>query len=282
MTRNSLGTKILVGAGLAVAFALTLSSAAPAQVTEKSLSLGTAPLVIVDNVNGPIHVVGDGGAQVRFTATESNPDHASDVHLDVTQTADSVKLYVDGPFRCGDEGTRRCDHWSDDWDDASHRVRFDFELHVPANARLDLKTVNHGDIEVESVAGDYTIHNINGGVDIEQMGGSGTANTINGALKASFRTNPRGPSDFGSLNGAVSLYFQPSLNANLTYKTLNGSVYSDFPVTPVASNLPTTESRDGHMIVFRRGRTTAARIGAGGPVFALHTLNGNIYIHQAK
>lgn len=282
MNQDSLAFKLLIGVALAAAFVLTLSSAGMAQVTERSLSLGAAPLVTVDNVNGPIHVVGDGGAQVRWVATESNPDNATDVHLDITQTGDSVKLFVDGPFRCGDDGTSRCDHWSRNWDDASSHVRFDFELHVPANARLDLKTVNHGDIRVEGVAGDFTINNINGGVDLEQMAGSGHADTLNGPMKASFRSNPRGACDFGSLNGSVSLYFQPGLDANLTYKTLNGAVYSDFEVIPVATDVPASKSRDGHMIVFRRGQASAARVGNGGPAFALHTLNGNIYLHEIK
>ncbi|HXE31580.1 MAG TPA: hypothetical protein VN515_07250 [Terriglobales bacterium] len=281
MDHDSVATKLLVGAALAIAFALTFSAASSAQVTERSFTLGATPLITVDNVSGPIDVVGDGGSAVRLTATETNPDNATNVHLDITQSSDSVKLYVDGPFRCGsDHSTGRCDHWGDNWDDASSRVRFAFELHVPAGSRLDLRTVNHGDVTVRNVGGAFTIRNVNGAIKLDGLGAAGSATTVNGSLSAAFRSNPGGNCDFGSVNGSVSLYFQPGLNADLTYKTLNGSVYSDFAVSPRA--MPTSSSRDGNMIVFRRGRESAGRIGSGGAQLNLHTVNGSIYVHQQK
>jgi hypothetical protein len=255
--------------------ASTLALTAPAQVTEKTFTLGPSPHITVDNVNGPIHVVGDGGSEVRLTATESNPDNATDVHLEVTPSADALELYVDGPFR------HEHHHWSDD-DDHDQRVVFSFELHVPANASLELSTVNHGDINVEDTAGDFKVENINGAVTLTGISGSGHAYALNRPLKVNFRANPRGNSFFGSLNGKVDLYFQAPLNANLKYKTFNGSVYSDFDVAPIANPEPVSESRNGSMIVYRRGQFTSGRAGSGGPTLTLDGFNGNIYLHSAK
>jgi len=304
ISRSETATKLLIGAGLAAAFALTLASGASAQrrfgrdlpitaapqVTQKTFTLGAAPLVAVDNVTGPITVVGDGGGAVRFTATETIAARSQDalaqaqrdVHLDVTQTGDSLKLYVDGPFRCGGhDATTRCDHWGRHWNNPGYEVRFDFELHVPAAAKLDLRTVNGGDVAARDVSGDYQVHNVNGGVNLAGLAGSGEASTVNGSVSAAFRANPRAASTFSSVNGKISLYLQSGLNADLSYHTVNGSVYSDFPVAPQPVAGAASE-REGHMIVFRRGRTSSARVGNGGPALSLRTVNGSIYLHQVK
>ncbi|HWG38658.1 MAG TPA: hypothetical protein VN690_13170 [Terriglobales bacterium] len=306
--RHILLESCLVRAALAAALALTLQPGAaaqqmrressrwnvqlPDQVTSKTLDAGSAPLVTVDNLTGPITVTADGGNQIRFTATETvyadsqqaAADAQRDVHLDVTPASDRLTLFVDGPFRCGDDGhtSSKCgDHWSWHWDNPGYEVRFAFELHVPQGARLDLRTVNGGDIAASGTRGDFAVRNVNGGVDLEQMAGSGQATTVNGPVTASFTANPRTDCLFRSVNGKLSLYFPASLGADLSYKTVNGSVYSDFAVRAESSAAPVSESRNG-MRVIRSSRESRGRIGAGGPQIALNTVNGSIFIHERK
>lgn len=274
MNRTDLITKLLVGAGLAAAFALTLSSASPAQTTGNTYQMGAAPLIMVDNVSGSITVAGDGGNQVRYTAVETNPDNAKNVTLQVTTTNDSLKLYVDGPFRHGTWG----DDWDNEHDRAAERVKFDFELHVPAGARVELRSVN-GKVSDTDTRGGFRVRTVNGAVDLEQMAGAGTAQTVNGSVTAGFASNPSEACRFSTVNGKLSLYLPSSLNANVNYHTMNGSVYSDFEVQPLASQ--PDESRRDHMIVIRRGQSRG-RIGNGGPELTLSTLNGNIYLHESK
>ena len=292
MTQRELETKITAAAGLALVFALTLSAAAQPrprrdwdyrsqpQVTQRTLSLGAAPRIVVDNITGPIIVTGDGGTQVSFTATETIRARSQaalargerEVKLDVTPGADGLKLYVDGPFRCGGG----CVHW----DNPSYEPEFTFVLHVPRGSSVDLRTVNGGAVRASGVAGHFRVRNVNGGIELADMGGSGDASTVNGAVVARFARNPGGNCRFRTVNGKVSLYLRPGLNADLRLNTLNGDVYSDFATTPVAAR--GTAGREGRMIVFRRGRMTAARIGAGGPTLTLRTLNGNIFLHETK
>jgi hypothetical protein len=257
--------KNLLIASLALTFTLT----AAAQVTEHTYSLGSSPRISVDNVNGPIRVIGDGGTQVRFTATESNPDRVADVHLDVTQSSDGLELYVDGPFR-------HRHGWFDD--ERENRVKFTFELHVPAHATVDLKTVNDGAVQVDGVAGEYKAVNVNGDVTLTNASGYGIAKTVNGAIHAAYSANPTQDSDFTSVNGDISVYLQPSLNAGVKYTTVNGDVYTDFNM-----DLQRSGSQAGeHMIVFSRRRASGGQIGQGGPLLSFRTVNGSIYIHKAK
>lgn len=276
MSRNDWMIKLLVCAGLAGAFALTLSSASTAQTTARTLELGPAPLITVDNVNGPITVTGDGGSQVRFTADEDNPYHATDVKLEVTTTSNSLELYVNGPFRCQHDDI--CDHGDHE---AADRVQFRFELHVPAGASVDLRTVNHGSVTVSGVRGGFRVRNVNGGIALDGMAGAGQATTVNGPVEAHFAANPGGDCSFRTVNGKISLYLPPGLNADLSYRTLNGGIYSDFAVAPLAGAAPTAE-REGMRVIYRRGQATASRVGAGGPQLHLETVNGDIFLHEQK
>jgi len=297
MNRDNLQTKLLMAGACAAAFFLTLSSAqaqtarhhrtgydftAPDQVTQRSFSLGSAPLVKVDNINGPVTVVADGGAEIRLTATESISAESQglvaqaqrEVKLQVDQTSDSVDIYPDGPFRCHNQ--QNCD-----WHNPGYETSFAFELHVPANSRVDLNTVNGGDISVSGVRGGFLVHNVNGSLDIENVAGAGEARTVNGRVKAVFAANPTGDCTFATLNGEMNIYFPAALNAVLRYKSFNGAVYSDFDVRPLAAS-STVSDRDNGRRVIRSNRFNRGQVGTGGPEITLDGFNGNVYIHRVR
>lgn len=309
-SRDSAATRLLVAAGLGAAFLLTLWAApsghvaddnytviGPQQTITKTFPLAGAevPSLDLNNVVGEIHVVGDAHNEIRMTAieqvraeTRSDLDEAAkEVHLDTSQDGNFVKVYADGPFRCGGG----CE-WGGEmhWHAPDYTARFDFELHVPANTSLILRTVTGGsaageasapDILVENTTGDFQLNDVNGGVTLTAVSGSGQVRTVNGPITAAFRENPRADVGFNTVNGAIHLYFQPGLSADVHFKTLNGNVFSDFDTTPQATAATATAESDG-LRLYRSGRNAvnSVRIGAGGPAISLTTVNGNIFIHK--
>src|ERR1700691_170855 len=240
---------------------------------------GSAPQkVIVDNVDGSIHVTGYAGNEVRLVAHKrlraDSPESAErarrDVKLDIAQEAGTVRFYVDGPFRCRDGGVH-IDR------DPGYEVKYDFELQVPQDTAIDLKTINDGEIKVEGVAGDYKVDNINGGVEMTELSGSGKVYALNGKVKVTFRENPRGKSSFGSLNGEVRVGFTPNLNADVRFKTFNGEVFTDYQVTYLPLPAAAAE-RHGMKYVYKSGEWSAVRVGQGGPELSFDAFNGNIRI----
>ena len=234
--------------------------------------------VIVDNVNGSIHVTGDAGSEVRLVAHKhlsADSEEAAararrEVTLEITQDGNTVQFYVDGPFRCRNGGVnfdRR----------QEYQVKYDFELQVPRDTATDLKTINDGEIRIESVAGDYKVDNINGGVEMTEVAGSGKVYALNGRVKVLFRENPRAKSSFGSLNGEVRVTFQPDLSADLRFKTFNGGVYTDFPVSYLPVPAAAAQRRDGKF-VYKSNDWSAVRVGHGGPELSFDAFNGNIRI----
>jgi hypothetical protein len=256
----------------------------PQIAVQKTFKVSGAPELLVNNISGPIHVIGDSSGEVRLTATEtvrgnSGSDIARakvEVHLDIKQEGNRILACVNGPFRHGSHfGNDACQGSSLRSEDNQYSVRFDFELHVPAATKVTLGTVDEGDIKVERVSGGFDLNNVNGRVELDAVSGGGNAKTVNGDVEATFAANPGADCSFSTVNGSVHMYFRTDLSAQLRYNSLNGDVYTDFPVAPVG------EARNG-VFAFRGGQFGSGQVGSGGPEIQVNTLNGNIFIHRAS
>ena len=267
---------------LRLILALAACAALPGQKLERTFP--GAQRVEVDNVWGSIRVTGYEGRDAQLSAVrtikadtdEQRRRAEEEVRLDMTEREGTVRLYVDGPFRC------QCRHGEEGWrdrDDLRYQVRYDFELRVPAGAALRLRTVNEGEIVVENTSGDYDLQNINGRIEMREVAGSGRVRSVNRPVRVVFRRNPAAASEFTSVNGEVELQFQPGLAADFRVKTLNGRVYCDFAVNPLAPRPAAAERREGRF-VYRADRYTGVRVGAGGPEIKLETINGTIRISE--
>ncbi|HEU4414254.1 MAG TPA: hypothetical protein VFT65_05680 [Candidatus Angelobacter sp.] len=255
------------------------------ETIRKSFNLtGVHKILEVDNIFGSIDVVGGTGDQVQLVVNKTISAESKDrmdaakkeVTLDITDQPDLLKLYVNGPFRCncqnGDSGG--CVNWHGD---SGYRVKMDFQLQVPRNIEVTLKTVNSGFVHVRGVTGNFSVHNVNGAIEMQDVAGSGIAKTVNGGVKVGFRENPRDKSDFGTINGNVELSFVHGLSADFRFKTMNGNVYSDFDMTSLPAEPAHAEQRGGKFI-FRSDRFTGGRIGSGGPEITAQNLNGDIRV----
>jgi hypothetical protein len=237
--------------------------------------------VDVDNVWGFVHVTGGSSDQVQLVAKKTIRAESKDklelakkdVTLDIGQQGNALTFYVNGPFRC------HCDCCANCREHQGYIVKYEFELQVPRDIDLTARTVNDGDVIVQNVAGQYSVHNVNGPVEMRDVAGSGDAKTVNGELKVLFRGNPQSNSSFASLNGDVDLYFLPKLSADLRFKTFNGAVFSDFEMAALPQRQPVEEHQNGKFI-FRADRYAGGRVAGGGPEIKVETLNGDIHIRE--
>jgi hypothetical protein len=234
----------------------------------------------VDNVNGSIDVTGYGGATVELVAyrkiraeSESRLAEArEEVVLDIREESDRILIYVEAPWRRSDGNVNYRG-----WDYHGYDVLFDFELRVPSRTDFTLKTVNHGDIDVEKMTGTFNVRNVNGDIDMREIAGAGDVSTVNGHVVVAFAKNPGEPVSFKTINGKVDVEFPEPLSASLRLKTMNGEVYADFPVKHVPQKVSVREKRNGRK-VYGNGDSFTVEAGAGGPELSFNTLNGDIYL----
>ncbi len=245
-----------------------------------TLSGGDARQLLVDNVDGFVHVTGVPGSAVRVSvAKRIQAESASamaeakrDVKLDLDQQGNRVRAFVDGPWRTGNGINYRGDDYY------SYRVTFDFEIQVPPEIELVVKTVT-GSIETRKTNGEFTVTGVNGGIDMQEVAGAGTVKTVNGPVKVGFTKNPAKSCEFRSVNGTLEVHFQPGLNADLQFRTLNGGIYTDFDVVtqPVTGS---TQNVDGKFLYRVDRRDMTARTGSGGPELKFDTVNGAIRLRS--
>ena len=166
----------------------------------------------------------------------------------------------------------------------SMRRAVDLTITVPVHTSLSLHTVNSGNISVTGVDGELDINNVNGEVTLTNVSGSAVAHALNGHVRATFNRIDQKPMAFSSMNGNIDVTFPASLKANLSMRTDNGEVFSDFDVKlePTAPQQTVEDGRPhGGTYRVKVDKTVRGTINGGGPEIQFKNFNGNIYIRKA-
>lgn len=104
----------------------------------------------------------------------------------------------------------------------------EFDIQVPRNTNLAVRTEAGGDIEVEGVEGDIAIESMNGEIKLRDIASSAVVNTMNGEISATFKHAPTKPVSLSSMNGEIDLRLPSTTKANLRMRTHNGSIRTNF------------------------------------------------------
>jgi hypothetical protein len=247
------------------------------------VAAGEPLVVVVRNINGPIHVIGHDGNSVEMRATETV---RGDLRADIERARAEMQLRTESEpgrvairvRRIGDDDDDRNRGWGWGWD--GYSIEYDIEVRVPRGAALEVATVNDGDVTVEDVNGEFKLSNVNGAVRLVRAGGSGSVQTVNGDVDVSFARAPREATSFKTVNGEVDVTFPSNLSAELAFRTMHGDVFTDFDVESVST--PPEARRDGGRYVLNTNRNSAFRVGAGGERHSFNTLNGDIFVRKAN
>jgi hypothetical protein len=136
-----------------------------------------------------------------------------------------------------------------------------YSVYVPAGVQVDVGTISGG-IGVADVSGAVKAETVNGKVQVAALDGPVTASSVNGSVSVAIDSlGGPGDIDLSTVNGSVTAQLPPSLQAQLSMETVNGSVHSDFDV----AGTDTSEHKE-----------IKGMIGSGGRRVALETVNGSV------
>jgi hypothetical protein len=155
---------------------------------------------------------------------------------------------------------------------------------VPRRSSLSLSTVNGSSISVSDVEGEVDVKNINGSVTLNHVAGSVVAHALNGRVLATFtRLDSQKPMAFSSMNGDIDVTLPADVKANLTLRTDNGGIYSDFDIPSTGPNAVLEENKGtGGRYRLKADKTVHATLNGGGQEIQIKNFNGNIYLRKAK
>ncbi len=159
----------------------------------------------------------------------------------------------------------------------------DLIIQVPSHSSLKLNTVNDGDIKVDQVDGEIEVNDINGAVSLNHVAGVVVAHALNGNVVVTLdRVDTNKPMSFSSLNGNIDVTLPLATKANISMKSDQGEIYSDFDMHLTSKSKANVEEKPGKGGQFRYHEESkmVGTLNGGGPEFQFKTFNGNIYIRK--
>ncbi len=253
-----------MGEGFSDSFNGPKRTAAPFKWTG---SLAAGKTFEVRGVNGPIRAVASSGSEIELvairTGRRSDPES---VRIEVVPHAAGVTVCAVYPSR-DDSRPNECRPGGARMNVRNNDVNVEFEIQVPRGVAFEGRTVN-GRIQAE-VDGRAAVSTVNGSIEVD-AGTLTEATTVNGSIQATVREGGGSSEDvkLSTVNGSVRLRLPEGLNADVSAKTVNGGITSDFDEIEVHKKWGP--------------RSAEGRLGRGGRDLALSTVNGGIRISKEQ
>ena len=259
------------------------------EVIKKELEVNNAAesSLVIKNVFGSIDVEGYSGRTIQIEVERSikaeNPSDLelgkAELQLKVSEQPNRVIIRPDAPYIEFDEDKLKY-RWCDNSYDLGYEHNLNIKVKVPNTMLIDVSTVNNGEVLVENTRGNFLkAENINGGITLNNITGKTKVNCINGPVTISYANNPNEPSEYYSLNGDINISYQKALSANISFKTMNGEMFTDFDINKQFTRTNKSIGK-GDKPRFKVEAQPVVQIGTGSVDFDFETLNGNVYIKK--
>ncbi len=213
--------------------------------------LAPGQLLVIRNLKGRVHVVrsADGAVHVQADG-QSRGARPEAVHLVSRNLANGVAV-------CAIWGTDdRCDEGgmssgnSSSWNMFKSGVNVNWEVALPAGARLDIRNVT-GNVTVEGASADVLVHAVTGAVDAASSAGSLELKTVTGSVTAR-ATGKLDRIQAKTVTGSAQVESPEDLAADVEMSVVTGGIRSEFPVTTTRLD---KKHLDGHVGAGAQGGT---------------------------
>jgi len=225
-------------------------------------------LLIFENPKGSIRVTGYEGdvlvatGTLRFSSTEKP---AGNVMHRIDQKAVDISAEVNGRninLMCRTTGKT-----------------VDFDIKVPRNFSLKLKSHDNGNVEIVNMNGEIEVENSNGDISLGNISGSAVLSSVYGKISAVFReVKPDSPMMFTSFEGDITVTLPETVSARLKLKSDKGQILSDFDIKP--ANRQSVVTKAENTLVYSLEDWIVGSINAGGPEYIIRSYNGNVVLKK--
>jgi hypothetical protein len=249
----------------------------------KTVRLGRNGRLELDNLSGDVEVTGNGGDDVKITATKRvhAPNESAGrgalnaIEIQVTDRAGVVSISAGptrGRFSSGE---------------------IDYIISVPTGTNLSLKTVS-GDVSVRNITGDLVVNSFSGDVvvgdarpraiEIELVSGDVSlekvdservhVKSVSGDIILTGKLAKTGRYDISTHSGDIQVIPEGNPGFDLEAATFSGDVSSDFGLRLGGGRNNLNPGDRGS----RRNNNIRGTVNDGGATLSLHTFSGDILI----
>ncbi|HET9705059.1 MAG TPA: DUF4097 family beta strand repeat-containing protein [Vicinamibacterales bacterium] len=190
------------------------------ETVDRTVALPSGGTVRLKTFSGRVKITGTSGDQVVIHAVRrASRERLNDIKLEVTTTGSTVEI---------DANHRLVERRND------NVVDTDFDIQLPARARLDIKTFS-APVTIVGVNGSQNIDGFSSDVTIESRefgeGNDIDVNTFSGDVRLHLPTSARGNIDFNSFSGRFESDLPVTMNSSSRRNfrgSLNGGGSGDF------------------------------------------------------
>lgn len=237
---------------------------------EKALPNGST--VSLHNLNGDVTVSPSTSGKVEVVGRkQGNRRYFDEITLEVIETSHGITVcpvWKNVDMECSERGLRmheRRRDRDDDWND----VAMDIEVKLPRDVMVSANSVS-GDVSVVGAQGDVRAGSVSGDVRMERLRANRVrASSVSGDVTVGVESlTGEGDLHFSSVSGNVIAELPQGIDADVTMRSVSGSLDSDFPLTLNGGRM----SRN----------SLDARIGKGGRSLEVTTVSGNVRLRVLK
>jgi len=222
-------------------------------------------IVEIKNINGWIDAGPSSGDQVEVSAEKSGPE-ADQVKIQVVPSSDGVTIcaiYPHGSTTCEPGESWHANNVHGD------RTKVNFTVKLPNNLRFSGQSIN-GEVKAEELSRFVRATSVNGSIHVSTKSWA-EAETVNGSVEVAMGSADwNGKLKIETVNGSITLKMPDDFNADVSFRSVNGNLTTDFPLTVKG----TMGGWGGHR--------ADGRIGNGGRDLQVETVNGSVRLEKGN
>ena len=273
--------KVLMGFALLIACTAVCAEPVVEQKSwQQSYAVAAAaPTLVVRNIWGTVKVRPGASGRITVSAVETRsaqtPEHfeksKQELHLEISASQEGVSLVVEQP-----EHTQRTTVCQ------GCRLEYQFEIAVPADALIDVRTVTDGRVEVTGIRGPVNAGNVNGAVAVTGLNDCSNIESVNGRLDVTFDRAPSTDCSLRTINGEITVGLPSGAGLDAVLNLGHGDIETQFDVDAMSVPLKVEKTQEQDHWRYRVQQSAGVRVGAGGPTFTFASLNGDVRILKNK
>ena len=230
--------------------------------------------LVLKLIYGSIKVTGYDGNEVIVTAAVGQQRHK--INHRTNQTKNGLKKIANNSMEFSVEENNNIVQINTHH---NHNSVISYEVKVPKNFSLKLRTINNGNIFVAHVNGELEVSNTNGKVTLLDIGGSLIVDALNDDIKVTFtKVTENASMAFSNLNGDIDVTFPKNLKANIKAKSDRGEIFTDFDMAVNPTKPKVTKNNSSNTYKVKLEQWVTGLINGGGSEMTFKTMNGDIII----